>query len=240
MEITTAAVVLRRFDHGESDQVLWLLTADRGRVSAFAPGARRSKRRFAGTALEPFSIVQARLASPRRGELWRLAELASEGTLAALRGSLEAIACAGAACELCAELSREADPSPELYELLAAFLRSLDARLRFDDLFGFVLQALGVAGLAPQLTACVRCGGGPLPPELLDPSEGGRLCARCPPRGPGAMRARGEALQALAAVQGGASVALPPDARALLWRYLEHQLGKRLASRALLEELHLG
>ncbi|MHB8419187.1 MAG: DNA repair protein RecO [Myxococcales bacterium] len=239
MEITTPAVVLRRFDCGESDRVVWLLTAERGRLAAFAPGARRSKRRFAGL-LEPCSLVQARLSPPRRGELWRLAELAPQQTLSALRGSLEAIACAGAACELCTELSREADGSPELYALLADFLRTLDARLRFGDLFGFFLRALDAAGLAPELGTCVRCGGEPLPPDLFDAAEGGRLCARCPPRGPGAVRPSAGALRALTAAQEGEDVDLPPEARSLLWRYLEQQLGKRLRSRAMLEELGVG
>ncbi len=239
MEIFTPAVVLRRFDSGESDQILWLLTADRGRLSAFAPGARRSQRRFSRASLEPFALVQARLASPRRGELWRLAEAFPQEILPSLRGSLEAIACAAAACELCADLSREADPSPELYELLAAFLRRLDARLRFEDLFVLFLRALDVAGLAPQLAVCARCGGEPLPPEVFDPSEGGRLCARCPPRGPGAVRVRSDSLRALAAAQAGELVPLSPDARTLLWRYLEQQTSKRLSSRKLLEELGL-
>ncbi len=239
MEITTPAVILRRFDTGESDQVVWLLTEQRGRLSAFAPGARRSKRRFAG-GIEPYALVQASLASPRRGELWRLTELSPQQPLPGLRGSLEAIACASLACELCAELARDSDPSPALYELLAAYLRSLDAgKHGGSELFAFLLEAREVAGLQPQRACCARCGGEPLGPETFDPTEGGRLCARCSPRGPGSLRARGEALGALAAVQAGQVVDLGREPRALAWRYLEHQLSKRLQSFAMLEELGL-
>jgi DNA repair protein RecO (recombination protein O) len=239
VEITTPAVILRRFDTGESDQVVWLLTEQRGRLSAFAPGARRSKRRFAG-GIEPYALVQASLASPRRGELWRLTELSPQQTLPGLRASLEAIACAGFACELCAELARDSDPAAALYELLATYLRALDAGQRgAPELFGFLFEALEAAGLQPQLACCARCGGAPLAPETFDPTEGGRLCARCPPRGPGAIRARGEALDALAAIQAGQLVELGREPRALAWRYLEHQLSKRLQSHAMLEELGL-
>jgi DNA repair protein RecO (recombination protein O) len=239
MELRTPAVILRRFDTGESDQVVWLLTEQRGRLSAFAPGARRSKRRFAG-GIEPFSLVEARLASPTRGELWRLAELSPQQTLPGLRTSLEAIACAGLACELCAELSRDSDPAPALYELLAAYLRALDAGQRgAPELFCFLLAALETAGLQPQLERCARCGGEPRPPECFDPNEGGRLCGNCPPRGPGAVRARTDALDALARLQAGELVDLRPEPRALAWRYLESQLNKRLQSYAMLEELGL-
>jgi DNA repair protein RecO (recombination protein O) len=182
--------------------------------------------------------VQARLEPPCRGDLWRLAELSPQQSLPGLRGSLEAIACAGLACELCTELSRDSDPAVSLYGLLAAYLRALDAgRSGTAQLFGFLFEALEVAGLAPQLAHCARCGGEPLAPECFDPSEGGRLCARCPPRGPGAIRARGETLDALAEIQRGQPAELGPDARLIVWRYLEQQLNKRLQSFAMLEEL---
>ncbi len=258
MEIKTPAVILRRFDTGESDQVVWLLTEQRGRLSAFASGARRSKRRFAG-GIEPFSLVEARLEPPRRGDLWRLAELSPQQSLPGLRASLEAIGCAGLACELCTELSRDSDPAAPLYDLLAAYLRALDAGQRgAAELFGFLFEALEVAGLQPQLARCARCGGEPKSPdrrpqpsasarqpaepassEFFDASEGGRLCGRCPPRGPGAIRARPEALDALARLQAGERVELGPEPRALAWRYLEQQLNKRLQSFAMLDELGL-
>jgi DNA repair protein RecO (recombination protein O) len=215
------------------------LTRERGRISAFAAGAKRSKRRFAG-GIEPFALVEARLAPPTRGELWRLAELTPQQQLPGLRGSLEAIACASLACELCAELSRDSDPAAMLYGLLAAHLRALDSGPRgAPQLFGFVFEALEAAGLQPQLQRCARCGGEPVAPEWFDPGEGGRLCARCPPRGPGAVRARSEALDALAALQAGEGVELGKEARALAWRYLEQQLNKRLQSRAMLDDLGL-
>jgi DNA repair protein RecO (recombination protein O) len=239
VELKTPAVILRRFDTGESDQVVWLLTEQHGRLSAFASGARRSKRRFAG-GIEPYSLVEARLEPPRRGDLWRLAELTPQQSLPGLRASLEAIGCAGLACELCTELSRDSDPAAPLYDLLAAYLRALDAGQRgAPELFGFLFEALEVAGLQPQLARCARCGGEPKSPEFFDVTEGGRLCGNCPPRGPGAIRARREALDALAAIQAGTPVELGPEPRALAWRYLEQQLNKRLQSFAMLEELGL-
>ncbi|HLT29189.1 MAG TPA: DNA repair protein RecO, partial [Myxococcaceae bacterium] len=63
------ALLLSAVDHGESDRVVTFLTRRHGRLSAFAAGARRSKRRFGGT-LEPFMHLNI-LWVQGRGELVR-------------------------------------------------------------------------------------------------------------------------------------------------------------------------
>ncbi|MHB1846846.1 MAG: DNA repair protein RecO [Deltaproteobacteria bacterium] len=241
-ELETEALILRRIDYGESDRVAWLLTPERGRLSAFAPGARKSKRRFPG-GLEPFSKVQARLSPPRRGELWRLVEVDLLQTRSCVRESLDCFAVASVACELTADLAREADPVPELYAALSSYLERLGEASR-PSLFGLILEALGAAGFAPQLLACARCGASPLsaptsPPWGFEPAEGGVLCGGCSPRFPAAIRVNARALKSLAelAREGKEPIA---EARALLWRHVEQQTGRRLSSRGLLEELGLG
>ena len=56
----TEAVVLRVSDLGDYDRVVTLLTAQLGKVSAVAKGAKRSRRRF-GAALSPFGHGEATL-----------------------------------------------------------------------------------------------------------------------------------------------------------------------------------
>jgi len=58
------AVVLGTVDFGEADRIVTLFTRNHGRLSAFAAGARKSKRRFAG-ALEAGTHLTARLVTPR-------------------------------------------------------------------------------------------------------------------------------------------------------------------------------
>ena len=55
------ALVLRAIAYGEADAVVHLLVRGRGRISAFARGARSSRKRFGG-ALEPFQRVEALVA----------------------------------------------------------------------------------------------------------------------------------------------------------------------------------
>ncbi|HSM92508.1 MAG TPA: DNA repair protein RecO, partial [Anaeromyxobacteraceae bacterium] len=53
-------IVLRVVDYGESDRIVTLLTRERGKVGAYARGARASRRRFPGL-LEPFTLLSAEL-----------------------------------------------------------------------------------------------------------------------------------------------------------------------------------
>jgi DNA repair protein RecO (recombination protein O) len=239
-EVQAQAILLRRFDYGDRDRILWLLTEERGRISAFAAGARSSRKRYAGL-LEPFALMDARLRPPQRGDLWRLGEVQLLEPHSRLRGSLEAIACAGAACELSAGLSHEGEPVPQLFARLCEYLRLLDRDgATAAGLSRHQLLALDASGVRPQVAECVRCGDeGQSDGDHFDPAEGGRLCPRCVPRFRSAVGASGGALAELAALQCGDGMTLGAEAHALLWHFVEHHLGHRLRSFPMLEELGL-
>jgi len=238
-------IVLRTVDFGESDRVVTMLTRERGKLAAFARGARASKRRFGG-ALEPFTRLRAQIQERSPSDLSLLASVDVQRGFGGIRGDLARIACAGYACELARELVRDAEPHPELFDLLAGYLEALDgAPARPGDLRAFEMGALRVAGLQPRLDACARCGerleeGDPSVRLRFDPGQGGLLCracgdsasAACPP-----IRL-GTAL-ALSRLPGGGE--LPPgglaEARQVLCTFIEHHLGHRLASRRFLDEM---
>ena len=240
------AIVLRTVAYGDHDVIAHLLVRGRGRVSAFARGARSSRRRFAG-ALEPFQLVEVLLSERNGQELWMLREAAVAEPFAGLRDDLHRIAHAGYAAELAHELSRPAEPADELFTVLAAFLERLSrgpatsARLR-----AFELGALAAAGLTPELSGCARCGSpvafGKAP---FDVDAGGLACARC--AHPGALLLTAGGRAALAQLQRaglrGADAPLsadgsgrPADARAFedacaqaarpLAAFLLHHLGR--------------
>lgn len=243
--LATEALVLRRIDTGDADRVVWLLSPDRGRLSAYAAGARASRRRFAG-ALESFTHLSVQITPPRRGDLWRLADAEILDTHAGLRASLDAMACASAAAELMAALAVEGTVQrgrPGHFEVLLAYLRALANRpLVASDLYRFLLLALETAGVRPMLTTCARCGlaepsTGPTV-EHFDPAEGGRLCGQCRPRGSGVRSLGAPLREALRSFEAG-EAECPREGRTLLWDYAQHHLGKPMKSLALLRELGL-
>ncbi len=119
-------IVLRAVDTGESDRVVTLLTRERGKVAAYARGARASRRRFGGS-LEPFTLVAAEVRERSGSDLLGLDSVSAVAAFGGIRGDLARIACASYAAELSRELVRDHEPHDELFELLAAYLAVLDA-----------------------------------------------------------------------------------------------------------------
>lgn len=244
------AVVLRILDYGEADRVVTLLSEERGKLAAFARGARASRRRFGG-ALELFTLLDAEVKERPGSDLATLESVNVVRAFGAIRGDLARIACAGYACELASELVRDSEPHPDLVALLEDYLGLLDAGpARPAALRAFELGALRAAGLMPRLGACARCGEAisfASESERLrfDPAQGGFLCRRCAPSAPGSREALGATALALTALQSGGLAAAgeepPPavaaEARDVLTSFIEHHLGRRLAARKFLDEV---
>lgn len=243
------AVVLRTVDYGEGDRVVTLLTRERGKVSAFARGARASRRRFGG-ALEPFTLVAAELRTRPSSDLMALLSAAVVRGHGGIRQDLARIACAAYAAELARELVREHEPHEDLFDLLVEYLALLEKTpARPVALRAFELEALGAVGLAPRLDDCARCG---RPPDgdarsvRFDPAQGGVLCPACAPSAfPGApLLSRGalDALVRLRKARLADGVDPPPSAaarelREALGAFIAHFLGRPLAARRFLDEV---
>ena len=249
------ALVLRTTPYGEADVVVHLLVRGRGRLPAFARGARASRKRFGG-ALEPFQLVEALLVEGK--ELWALREARVVEGFAGLRDDLHRLAHAGYATELVHDLTRAGEPADGLFSLLHDFLFRLQrapatsARLRALE-----LGALGEAGLSPQLDRCARCGDELRPGRVaLSPGAGGLTCAPCTE--PGSLWLTLGARAALLQLRAGGFAAAdapvsadgsgrPADARGFeqacaeagrpLGAFVEHHLGRRLNSTKFLAEV---
>ncbi len=242
-------IVLRTVDTGESDRVVTLLTRERGKVAAYARGARASRRRFGGS-LEPFTLVAAEVRERTGSELLGLDSVSPIAAFGGIRGDLARIACASYAAELARELVRDHEPHDDLFDLLAAYLGVLDAGpARPAALRAFELGALRAAGLSPRLDACVRCGGTLAVDRAvrLDPAQGGFLCAACqglaapgaPSVSPGTAAALARLAEGGLGAAAGETLEAPAgrEARDALTAFIEYHLGKRLQARRFLEEI---
>ena len=190
-------VVLRTQKLGEADRIITVLGRSTGRVRAVAKGVRRTKSRF-GARLEPFTHVDLMLYPGRSLDVITQAEV--------IRPYGEPLAgdypryTAGVAMLETAERFTPVEKEPALRKLLLLIgaLRALsegshDPRLELD---AFLLRSLAVAGYAPVLEECARCGGpgagpgrsadGPATglrlPAFAIPA-GGMVCASCRPPG---------------------------------------------------------
>jgi DNA repair protein RecO (recombination protein O) len=244
-----SAVVLRTVDYGEADRVVTLLSRERGKLVAFARGARASKRRFGG-GLEPFTLVSAELAERGGGDaMARLESVNVERSFHQIRTDLARIGCAAYAAELARELVRDHEPHPTLFDLLVDYLGRLDAApARPAELRAFELGALEAAGFQPRLDACARCGEEAGEGEAgadFSTGDGGLLCARCGLAAVGTTRLSKAAVATLRRLQRGrleaAGEGMTPavgrELREALGRFVEQLLGHRLQARRFLDEV---
>lgn len=227
------AIVLSSVDYGDADRIVTLFTRGRGRLSAFAAGARKSRRRFPG-ALEPATHLKARLVE-RRSDTYRLDAADVVSSFHHLRGDLGRIGRSLYALELCRELVRDHEPHPQLFEALLRYLMLLDqARAGPTSLLAFELDALAMAGFRPQFSPCLRCGGPTQGRPSFDPDVGGALCEGCARQVPGAVPIEAALVDALHGLQEGRRTPLDAELRAgareLLNLFIEHHLGRRLKS----------
>jgi DNA repair protein RecO (recombination protein O) len=234
------AVVLSSVDYGDADRVVTLFTRGRGRLSAFAAGARKSKRRFAG-ALEPGTLLSAKLVE-RHGDTLRLDGVEVKSSFHRLREDLARISRALYCLELCRELTRDHEPHQALFEALVAYLGLLDAKQAGPtSLLKFELDALEQAGFRPRFAPCTLCGkpSGAFP--RFDPDAGGVVCEACTARAPTAVPVSATVVDALARLQAGERTPLPPEIRArareLLNVFIAHHLGHTLNSVAFMEQV---
>ena len=143
-------------DYSESDRIIQMLTAQ-GRMSVFAHGARKSRRRFQG-AFEPFTTIELELERKKRSGLRTVRSTTVIRPRLALRAELEKIALASYVTELASLVAPEDDPSEELYALVEETLEVLmtnPATTVTRRLFE--LRLLDVLGYAPRLDVCVHC-----------------------------------------------------------------------------------
>ncbi len=177
----TEAVVLRSIRYGEADRIIHLYTTTRGRVNAIAKGARRPKSRFGGR-LEPFFRCELVLYEGR-GELCTVNAASTLDGYPALRADGAAIDAAARACDAVLRLLDSAEPNLLAYNLLCRYLALLEAgEERLEAALAFRLKLILVAGFAPELAACARCG------ERQDLSgfsgaAGGVVCGSCEAEG---------------------------------------------------------
>ena len=177
---TTEAIVLTRFDLGEADRVMTLITPTGGKLKAIAKGIRRPTSRLGGS-LEPFAELTLSMA---RGRTFDVVTQVSVGhAWLRLRDSLESTATAWYLAELADRSLEERHEADGLYTLLKHSYELLDAEMQPGRVARwFEMHLLDELGQRPEVDRCVECD------RMLEadgrfrwvPPLGGVLCERCP------------------------------------------------------------
>jgi DNA repair protein RecO (recombination protein O) len=159
--VKTEAIVLRSIRYGEADRILHLYSKTGGRIGAIAKGARKPKSRFGGR-LEPFFRLDL-LLHEGRGDLLTVTGVSTLDGYPRLRSDGAAIGAGARACDAVLRLLDSTESNPPAYNLLSRYLELLDApgnprAAALEVALSFRLKLALVAGFAPELANCARCG----------------------------------------------------------------------------------
>jgi DNA repair protein RecO (recombination protein O) len=246
---TTDAIVLSRFDYGEADRVMSLLTPAHGKVRVIAKGVRRPTSRLGGS-LEPLAELRVSLARGRTFDV--VTQVAVVHAWLHLRDSLEATATAWYAAELADRSLEERHPAEPLYALIRRTYELLDGGLAPGRAARwYEMRLADELGQRPEVDRCVECD------RLVEPDEpvrwmpalGGIVCGRHP--GPGQAEAgiSTGALRVLKAyqrmdVEAIAALRLPTaverEVEGAMRAFLAYALEREPRSRRFLDEVRAG
>ena len=174
----TGGVVLRVTDTKETDRILTVLTADRGKIPLIARGARRKNSRLAAACQMP---AYSELTIFKRGSWYMLDEASPIELFDGLGRDIELLALAAWFCELTEAVCAEETPCPEILSLLLNALFALGMLEKPNRLVktAFVWRLLAEAGFAPLADGCAVCGRESPEAPMLDVMQGVLRCGAC-------------------------------------------------------------
>ncbi len=179
------AFIIDKREFGESDLIITLFSRSRGRVSAIAKGAKRSRRRFPGS-LEIFSRVACAGFIRHPLALARIDECRLLEPYSGIQKSLAGYYCGCYFLEVIQRCCPERQANEEIFELLEELLAYLDAADERHRNFScqirlFELQFITRLGIRPRLDSCLGCRRelGKNRRLFFSPRTGGLVCDLC-------------------------------------------------------------
>ncbi len=176
MYLTVQGLVLRVTPYKDHDALLTVLTRDQGKLTLKARGVRRKNSPLIAPcqllAFGEFTLFEYK-------GMYTINEAHSIELFQKLRRELSRLSLGTYFAQAAEVLSQEDMPTPELLSLVLNCLYALTAPDSDERKIKavFELRAACLAGYAPDLSGCHRCGN--LRPDRLDISQGVLECATC-------------------------------------------------------------
>lgn len=174
------AIILKRWDYGEKDQIISFLGEGVGRLQGIAKASKASRRRFGG-ALDLFCFSELHFKERRATSLVFLEQARLISPFPRIRENYNSILLASGLIETVYQLYREGSGAEgSSFDILLGSLRALEeGHGKSGVFFSALLQHLRVGGMAPEFSACVRCHSASGPFAGFEPPAGGLICLNC-------------------------------------------------------------
>ncbi|MBQ8317425.1 MAG: DNA repair protein RecO [Lachnospiraceae bacterium] len=176
-DIIVTGIVLYSVPLGEYDKRLVVLTKERGKITVFANGARRSNSNFRAASQ---SYVMGKFTIAPSGDAYRLISVNVTEYFAELPYDMEKMCYASYFCELMSYYTREGDKCVDNLNLLYLTLKTLVDGKISNSLIRSVyeIKLMDIEGQAIHAHSCVKCDS---KEELthFDAGYGGICCIKC-------------------------------------------------------------
>ena len=176
-QITLTGMILTAAPIGEYDRRVVILTRERGKISAFARGARRPNSALMGVT-SPFSFGEFTVYEGRTS--YTLVSASISNYFQELRTDVEGAYYGFYFMDLAGYYAREANDETEMLKLLYQTLRALTNPHIPNALIRCIyeLKAVTVNGEGPQVMECMMCGDRERK-KIFSVRRGGVLCTQC-------------------------------------------------------------
>ena len=178
--IVLHGIVLRETNYKEADKLLTLLTAEEGRLTVAARGARRKNSRF-GAACQ--ILCWSEFTVYRGGELYQISQAETVEEFRALRTDILSFALGCFMAEITEALAMDDASAGVLLRHLLNGLYALSALKKPPELVlpAFLWKLLALSGFEPLAERCGVCGRADIQSPLLEVEEGQVVCKACAP-----------------------------------------------------------
>lgn len=174
--LTLTGMVLTAMPIGDYDKRLVILTKERGKITAFAKGARRQNSVLLACS-QPFTFGEFSLYEGKTS--YNVTGANVKNYFVELRNDLETIYYGFYFCEFAEYLTRENSNETEVLKLLYQSLRALSKKTIPVELIRYIfeLKIMAINGEAPQVFECVKCKAEES--YLFSSVSGGLVCNNC-------------------------------------------------------------
>lgn len=175
--VNLTGMVLSSMPIGDYDKRLVILTKERGRITAFAKGARRQNSALLACS-QPFSFGEFSVYESRNS--YRIVSVNVTNYFAELREDISSVYYGLYFCELADYMTQENVDGTMILKLLYQSFRTLIKQVIDERLIRYIfeLKIIELNGEAPQVFECVNCGSNE-ELEWFSPSAPGALCIQC-------------------------------------------------------------
>ena len=175
--IVVTGMVLQVMPIGEYDKRITLLTKERGKITAFARGARRPNSQLLAAA-NPFCFGEFELFEGRSA--YTLARATIQNYFRELTGDFDATYYGFYFMEFAEYYTREQNDETQMLKLLYQTFRALTKKNISNELIRCIyeLKAVYINGEGPQVFQCVKCGSADAP-VVFSVRQGGIICKNC-------------------------------------------------------------